>query len=81
MPNLSQNYFIQIPYQKNKAILVVAITYSTSYLIDVLHVVWDGRLWYNGTNLIDDCSHQMSLTECGKYENGYFTLRQGIDMW
>ena len=42
-----------------KAKLVIANIYSTSYLIEV---VWDGRLWYNCTNLID-CSLQRLLTE------------------
>ena len=35
-----------------------AKTDLTSYLIEE---VWDGRLWYNCSNLIDDCSRQMSL--------------------
>jgi hypothetical protein len=35
-----------------------AKTDLTSYLIEE---VWDGRLWYNCYNHIDDCSRQMSL--------------------
>ena len=35
-----------------------ANTDSASFLVDV---VWDGRLWYNCTNLIDDCSTHISV--------------------
>ena len=38
-----------------------AITDFTSYLIDV---VWDGRLWYNCTNLTNDCSRQRKEITC-----------------
>ena len=53
-----------------------AKTNLTSYIIDV---VWDGRLRYNSTNLIDVCLHQSSLTEWGKNVNRHVTLRQEIE--
>ena len=51
-------------FYSNKAKPIVAKpkvrTDFTSYLIDV---VWDGRLWYNFTNLTNDYSRQRSATE------------------
>ena len=63
--------------QEKKTITANPRTYFTSYLIDV---VWDGRLWYNCTNLTNDCSRQRALTEWGKTGNRYVTIRQEMEL-
>ena len=52
-------------------------TWFKSYLIDV---VWDGRLWYNWTNITDDYSCQRSLTEWDKNGNRYVTSRAEMEL-